>query len=286
MGMLSERLLEDLKLRRYSETTVECYMRNVRCLAEYYPDRSPLRFVESDIRDYLLHLANKGVAAATQHQVLAAIRFFYKVTLNKPAVVEGVPFPKRTRRLPVVLTRKEAVRLLGCITSVMHRAICTVAYDAGLRINEACSLMPSDIDSTRMLILIRGKGGKERLVKLGQRTLLLLREYWKIVRPQGRFLFPGAKPDTHISADAVRDALVKATHAARITKHVTPHLLRHCFATHLLELGTDLRAIQTLLGHSNIATTAYYTQVSKQHLQNTTSPLDSSIGDATGSKRK
>ena len=281
MGMLSERLLEDLKLRRYAESTVECYVRNVRCLAEYYPLRSPLRFVENDIRDYLLHLVNKGIGPSTQHQVVASIKFFYQVTLDRPAVVERLPYPKVPRRLPVILTGNEVQRLLGCITSIMHRAICTVAYDAGLRINEACSLSARDIDSQRMLIHVRGKGGKQRLVNLGERTLLLLREYWKITRPQGDFLFPGEKPGHHITPDAVRAALANAKRNARIRKRVTPHLLRHSFATHLLELGTDLRAIQTLLGHADITTTAHYTQVSLQHLQNVKSPLDSLGAPAT-----
>jgi integrase/recombinase XerD len=274
MGMLSERLLDDMRLRRYSVKTIDCYLRNVRGLAEYYPQRSPLRFDENDIRNYLLHLIEKGLALSTQHQVLGAIKFFYRVTLNRPAVVERIPFPKVPLRLPLILTRSEVERLLACLTSIMYRAICTVTYDAGLRISEACSLKPGDIDSQRMLIHVRGKGGKERMVNLGERTLLLLREYWRIARPQAPYLFPGEKPGHCITPDAVRDALARAKQDARIRKRVTPHVLRHSFATHMLESGTDLRTIQTLLGHSHISTTEHYTRVSAQHLQTTKSPLD------------
>ena len=131
MGMLSERLLDDMRLRRYSVETIDCYMRNVRSLAEYYPQRSPLKFDENDIRNYLLHLVDKRLALSTQHQVLAAIKFFYRVTLNRPAPVERIPFPKVRSRIPIILTRSEVERLLACLTSIMYRALCTVAYDAG-----------------------------------------------------------------------------------------------------------------------------------------------------------
>lgn len=277
MGMLSERLLEDLRLRGYSARTIDSYMRNVRGLAEFYPQRSPLKFDENDVRNYVLHLVQKGLAVSTQHQVIGAVRFFYRVTLNKPEVVERIPYPKIQLRIPIILTRIEVERLLGFIISIKYRAICTVIYDTGLRISEACALKASDIDSARMLIRVLGKGGKERLVNLGERTLLLLREYWKIAKPKGPYLFPGASPDHCIGPEGIRDALVKAALSAGIRKTVTPHLLRHCFATHMLEMGADLRAIQTLLGHSYITTTAHYTQVSARHLQTTKTPLDTPL---------
>jgi site-specific recombinase XerD len=272
--MLSERLLEDLKLRRYSAKTIESYMRNVGGLAGFYPQRSPLRLDEDDIRKYMLHLAEKQLSSSTQHQVLGSIRFFYRVTLNKPSVVERIPYPKVRSRIPIILTRDEVEQLLDCITSIMYRTICTVIYDTGLRISEACALRVGDIDSQRMLIRVCGKGGKERLVNLGKRTLLLLREYWKVAKPQGPYLFPGEKRDRCIGPEGVRDALAMAARAAGIRKLVTPHLLRHCFATHMLELGADLAAIQVLLGHAYIGTTSLYTHLSTRHLQTINSPLD------------
>jgi len=274
MGMLSERLLEDMKLRRYSAKTIDSYMRNVRGLAGFYPQRSPLKLDENDIRKYMLHLGERQLSSATQHQVLGAIRFFYRVTLNKPELVERIPYQRVRSRIPIILTREEVEQLLGCITSIMYRTICTVIYDMGLRISEACSLKVGDIDSQRMLIRVRGKGDKERLVNLGDRTLLLLREYWKVAKPQGPYLFPGEKPGRCIGPEGVRDALVMAARDAGIRKLVTPHLLRHCFATHMIELGADLAEIQILLGHSYIGTTARYTHLSTRHLQTIKTPLD------------
>jgi site-specific recombinase XerD len=176
MGMLRERMLEDLKLRNRSVITQRCYLSCARRFAEHF-SRPPAKLGEREIREFLLHLVNeRGASPATHHQHVAALRFLYKVTLRRPAVVARIPFPKVPRRLPEILTGSEVERLLECITSLKYRAICSVAYGAGLRIHEACTLKPQDIDSPRGLIHVReGKGKKDREVMLGERLLHLLR---------------------------------------------------------------------------------------------------------------
>jgi site-specific recombinase XerD len=274
--MLRERLLDDLRLKGYREITQRCYVGCVQRFADHHR-RSPMAMGEREIRDFLLHLVKeKGVAPATQYMHVAALKFFYRVTLRRPQEVERIPYPRLPRRLPDILTGTEVERVLSCVTSIKYRAICSVAYAAGLRISEVCTLKAADIDSGRGLIHVReGKGGKAREVMLGERLLHLLREYWRIVRPQGEWLFPSnAAGQRHVHDRTVRRALCQATGAARLKKKVTPHLLRHTFATHLLETGVDMRTIQLLLGHSSFKSTHRYARVQAEYLRRVKSPLD------------
>jgi site-specific recombinase XerD len=277
MGVLRQRMLEDLRLRGFQEHTRRCYIGCVQRFCDHY-GVSPLKLGEQEIRDYLLYLdREKGYSPAARTNYIAALRFFYGVTLRRPEVLERIPFPKKRQRLPEILTKDEVERILIRIQSIKARAICSVAYGAGLRIAEVCVLRPDDIDSGRGLIHVRnGKGGRSRDVMLSPRLLKLLREYWRIVQPRSEWLFPSSQtPQRPINSGTVREALLKATEDAEIKKRVTPHVLRHSFATHLLEAGTDLRVIQALLGHHTISSTERYTRVATDHLKTVKSPLDS-----------
>jgi site-specific recombinase XerD len=242
-------------------------------LAAFYR-RSPEELGEADIRGFLLHLVQVDcVAPSTYRQVLAALRFLYTVTLGRAWEVERIPFPKRPgRKLPHVLSGEQILALFKALRSPKYRAIVMTCYAAGLRISEACQLRVADIDSQRMVLRVRGKGDKERYTLLPPRLLQVLRVYWKLYRPTD-LLFPGRTPAGHICPDTVRQVLAKAAAAAGLAK-CTPHSLRHSFATHLLDQGTDLVVIQALLGHQSIRTTTLYTHVSTAKIQKTQSPLE------------
>lgn len=280
MGRLRDQMLSDLLLKNYSENTIHAYLRCCRNLAKYF-GRGPEDLEEEEIRAFLLYLKQqrRGSPSALKMHV-AAIKFLYRITLRTPEKVDQIPYPKIPKSLPEVLTGQEVLDLLDHIKSLKHRAIITTAYATGMRISEVCSLrVRGDIDSPRMLIHIRAaKGGKDRSVMLSENLLALLREYWKQTRPPGPYLFPGQIPDHHISVCSVREVLKKAVHAAGISRHVTFHTLRHSFATHLLESGTDLRIIQALLGHGSLSTTTRYTHISSHLISGTKSPLDSLAG--------
>ena len=273
---IRDRMVADLELAGYSPSTMQAYLRCSDRFAEHYM-RSPGELGETEVRCFLLHqLKVRGVKPASLKMYVGALRFLYSRTLGRPEVVESVPWPKVPKSLPVVLSGSEVEQVLQAITSLIHRTILTAAYGAGLRISEACRLASSDIDSKRMVIHVReGKRKKDRYVMLSERLLLLLREYWKAARPPGDSLFPGSGGEgTFVSPDTIRGALRRAVKACGLSKRVTPHTLRHSFATHLLESGADLRTIQVVLGHASIRTTTRYTHVSKQHVARTKSPLD------------
>ena len=205
---------------------------------------------------------------------LQALRFLYNVTLRRPEVLAHLPCPKRLKRLPVVLSPEELIRFFAAVGRLNHRALLITAYAAGLRVSKVAALRVEDIDSQRMVLRVRqGKGRKDRYVMLSPKLLELLRAYYKAARPK-TWLFPGLNPNGPISAGAVMKACRQAWRASGIEKHVTVHALRHSFATHLLEAGTDLRKIQVLLGHDSPRTTAIYTHVSPDALRTTSSPLD------------
>ncbi len=276
MGRLRDQMISDLFLKNYSENTVQSYLRCCRNLAKHYM-RSPQELREQEIRAFLLYLRQeRKVSAADLRMHVAAIKFLYRITLRTPDKVGQIPWPKVPKTLPEVLTKEEVFRLLDQIRSIKHRAIMVTAYATGMRISEVCSLrVPDDIDTERMFIHVRaGKGRKDRSVMLSDRLVTLLRQYWKQTRPTGPYLFSGQKPGHHISPSSVREVLKKAVRAAGISRPVTFHTLRHSFATHMLEFGTDLRIIQALLGHSSIATTTKYTHISSHLIRGTTSPLD------------
>lgn len=273
MGKLQDTMLTDLRLKGYADGTIEQYLRCARVFVEHF-GISPLEVDEPDIRKYALRLAEDRSPSTVKMHV-AAIRFLYAVTLRSPHLVTGLHFPKVPQKLPDILSPEEVWRLLEAVKLPMHRGVLMAAYGAGMRISEACSLLTTDIDSARGVIHIReGKRGRDRYVMLSPVLLQTLREYWRLYRPTPPILFPGDRPGTCVSDTAVRKALREAKSKAGITKRVTPHTLRHAFATHLLEDGADIRTIQALLGHGSIRSTARYTHVSVKHVCKTPSPLD------------
>lgn len=275
MGQVRDRMIQEMHLRRLSPHTERAYLSAATEFVRFYR-RPPAELGEAEVRAYLLHLVDEKKLSPSTHSVhLGALCFLYRHVLGKPEVVAAIPYPKRVRPLPNVLSGSEVERLLEALRSPKYKAILMCTYAAGLRIQECCDLKPGDIDSKRMQIKIRcGKGKRDRYVMLSDRLLNLLREYWKIARPEGPFLFPGMKPEKPINRRSVNRVLNKALAAAGIRRRITPHMLRHSFATHLLDLGTNLRTIQYLLGHSKVSTTAIYTHVSSELLARTKSPLD------------
>jgi site-specific recombinase XerD len=275
MGTIRDKMAADLELRGLASTTKKEYLQRAHNFVAYYR-RPPRELGEAEVREFLLYLVNeKKAGSATQHMYVAAIKFLYATTLQQPEVVANIPWPKRPQTLPDILTGEEVEQLFQQIASLKHRAILMTAYGAGLRISEACSLKTSDIDSKRMLIHVhKGKRSKDRYVMLSERLLDVLRTYWRVARPEGPFLFPGAIPGRSITTEAVQRVLHKVVAQGHFTKRVTPHSLRHCFATHLLETGTDIRVIQRLLGHASLQTPARYTKVTERHIGRTKSPLD------------
>ncbi|MFH1679939.1 MAG: site-specific integrase [Candidatus Eisenbacteria bacterium] len=274
MGKLHDRMEEDLTLGGYSPCTRKVYLCYARLFAGFH-HRSPAEMGEQEIRVYLLHLVEeRKVSRQTYRQVRAALTFLYAVTLRRPVEVAYLPVRRGKTPLPVVLSGSEVAALLDAVCDLKYRAILMAIYSGGLRISEACTLRPGDIDSKRRVIHIRaGKGGRDRYTILSERFLALLRKYWRTERPT-EWLFPGGAPAGHVSPDAARLVFHKAVHAAGIRKQVTPHVLRHSFATHLLECGTDIRTAQVLLGHGSLRATEVYTHVSVEHIGRTRSPLD------------
>ena len=283
MGQLCDQMMADLELRGLAATTRKDYTLRIRLLAKYF-GRSPAQLRARDLRAFLHHLVHvRKVAPATHGVYVAAIRFFYGVTLKRPSLAARIPYPKVPEQLPDVLSRDEVVRLLAALHAPKHRALFTTMYGAGLRISEACTLRVTDLDRARMLIHVRGgKGAKDRFVMLSPRLLAGLEAYWRVSRPPGPYLFPGRPSDKAISSKAAHRALGKAVAQCAFRKHVSPHSLRHAFATHLLEAGTDLRVIQRLLGHARIDTTARYTHVTALLTSRVLSPLDLPPGAPPG----
>jgi integrase/recombinase XerD len=275
MTSLRQRMLEDMQVRNFSPHTQTSYVQQVSRFARHF-QQTPDCLGPEEIRAYQIYLTNEKKLAVTSILLaVAALRFFYMVTLKKTWTVEDIiPAPKRPQRLPVVLSPGEVLQFLECVPGPKHRAILTTCYAAGLRISEVLHLRPTDIDSRRMVIRIdQGKGQKDRYVMLSPKLLELLRTWWRMERPT-LWLFPGDRPGQAISKDAVEQACQKARRRSRIPKPITPHLLRHAFAVHLLEAGTDVRTIQLLLGHRSLATTARYLRIATIKVCSTTSPLD------------
>jgi integrase/recombinase XerD len=274
MTPLRQRMIEDMRLRNYADHTIEVYVQRVATFAKHF-GKSPERLDAADVRAYLLFLIQEKHASWSYYgQAICAIRLLYRVTLGKDWVVEGVASPRKGQKLPIVLSLDEVTQFFEGIANLKHRAILMTAYAAGLRISEVVGLRVADIDSRRMTIRIcQGKGRKDRDVMLSPRLLAVLRAYWKAVRPTD-WLFPGNVPGRPLTDGAVHRICVRAALKSGLGKHITIHTLRHSFATHLLEAGTDLRTIQVLLGHRSLRTTAVYTHVSAATLQATQSPLD------------
>lgn len=274
MTALRQQMTEDLTLRNYSASTIRVYLRCVASFAQHF-GKSPDQLGPEHVRTYQLFLVKQKKASwALFNQTVCALRFFYHVTLGRKEMLEHIPYPRFEKRLPVVLSQAEVQAVLAAPSNLKYRTVLTTIYAAGLRVSEVVNLRPTDIDSQRQVIRIRqGKGHKERLVMLSPKLLALLREYWQAYRPLA-WLFPGEDSQRPLTTTAVYKSCRRAAQAAGLSKPVTPHTLRHSFATHLLEAGTDLRTIQLLLGHRNLKTTAIYLHVSTLALCSTASPLD------------
>lgn len=275
MTKLRQRMTEDMQVRNLSPHTRASYLQQVALFAQHF-QKSPEGLGPEAIRSYQVFLANdKKLAPSSICIAVAALRFLYRTTLKRNWTLEEViPLPKKPKKLPIILSPQEVLTFLGCVEKINQRAILTTCYAAGLRISEAVRLRATDIDSQRMVIRVeQGKGQKDRYVMLSPQLLETLRNYWRAVRPKD-WLFPGDLPEKHITKDAVENACHKARGISGIGKPITPHSLRHAFAVHLLESGTDIRTIQLLLGHRSLVTTAQYLRMATSKVCATTSPLD------------
>jgi integrase/recombinase XerD len=271
---LRQRFIDDLTIRNFSARTIETYVAHVARFAQHF-GRAPDQLGPEEVRAYQVHVVHeRRVSWSWFNQAVCALRCFYQVTLKRQEALAHIAYGKRPRRLPVVLSREEVARLLACVVPRKPRTVLTTAYAAGLRLREATHLTAAAIDSGRMLIqVIQGKGRKDRVVPLSPRLLELLRDYWRAVRPR-HWLFPGQPPNRPLDPSSVQRACQRAVQAAKLSKRVTPHTLRHCFATHLLEAGVDLRTLQKLLGHACLSSTLIYTHVTLERLQAMPSPFD------------
>jgi site-specific recombinase XerD len=276
---LRQRLIDDMTMRQFSRETQRNYIRHVGRFATFL-GRRPDTATAEDVRRFQVEQREAGMPLPTMNGIVSALRFFFTHTVDRPDLARKLVKVTYPRKLPVVLSRDEAARLLQATTCLKHQAALSVAYGAGLRVAEVASLKVSDIDSERMLIRVeRGKGGHYRNAMLATDLLTLLREWWKAGRQQGvmhpkGWLFPGQHAGKPISTRQLHRVVVEAAHAADITKRVGPHTLRHSFATHLLEDGVDIRVIQALLGHAKLDNTAFYTKVATRTVRAVTSPLD------------
>jgi site-specific recombinase XerD len=275
MGKLHEQMKADLTLKGYSSNTFAGYLPRCRKFAAHF-NRSPEEMGREEIRAFLLYLAEEEqVSPGLQKAYLSAIKFLYRYTLNRPEEVENIPHPKMPVQLPLVLSRDEVLAIFEAIPYIKHKAIVATTYGAGLRISEVCSLRKSDIDSQRMRIYVhQGKGKKDRFALLSPMVLELLREYYRKVRPKGDWLFPGQNPKKHLTTNCIHRVFKKAVKKVGIHKRASMHTLRHSFATHLLENGTDIRFVQALLGHASIRSTVRYLHVSNAYVSHIESPFD------------
>ena len=279
MTQLLERMREELVRRNYAQNTIQTYLRVVEDFRQY-ADKPLTRVLPDDLRRYhACLLEERKLAVRTVVQRVAAVRFLYCKTLKRRDMKEDLPYPRNyRRRLPVVLSPEEVARLIDGARNLFHRAMLMTLYSCGLRRSEAARLKVSDIDSQRMMIRVtQGKGGVDRDVPLSPALLDTLREYWRWMRPK-TYLFPGTengwRADKPITPKVLWQACREAAQRAGITKAVRPHLIRHSFATHLLEAGADLPTVQLLLGHSDLKATSIYLHLSERHLKAAGTPLD------------
>ena len=275
MTPLRQRMIEDMQVRNLSPHTIDYYVRQVALFARYF-NRSPELLGLDEIRAYQLHLVQeRKLGWGSFNQAVCALRFLYLKTLGRDWNIESIPFAKQPKKLPLVLSQDAVRAVLEAITNPQNRVIAMTLYAAGLRVSEAVSLRITDIDSQRMLLhVVQGKGRKDRLVTLSPVLLHHLRCHYQRYRPR-YWLFPSRTyPDRHITRDAVANAIAAVRHVIA-GKPVSPHTMRHCFATHLLESGTDLRTLQALLGHASIRSTVIYTHVTRKRITAVESPLES-----------
>jgi len=270
---LRQRMIEDMTARHFAEKAQTDYIRYVKSFAAFL-GRSPDAASAEDLRLFQQHMTKTHVSPGVVNATVVALRFFFKVTLERDDLVRRLTLVSEPRRVPIVLSPEEVARLLTAAPGVKYRAALGVAYGAGLRVSEVVALKVSDIDRERMLLRVeQGKGRKDRFVMLSPQLLELLRDWWQVARPRG-WLFPGLDPVNPMSARQLCRAVSAAARAAGIAKRVSPHTLRHSFATHLLEQNVDIRVIQVLLGHAKLETTALYTRVAVNTIRDVTSPLE------------
>ena len=274
MTPLRTRMTQDLRIRNYAATTIKVYIDLVARFARFF-GRSPEHLGPEDIRTYQVHLVDeRKVSWTTLNQTVCALRFLYRVTLGKDWTIQHIPYAKREKKLPVVLSRKEVARLLRAAENLKHRTLLMTAYGCGLRRLEVVNLRVDDIDSSRRVVGVRrGKGGKDRYVPLSPALLKALRAYWRAYRPAGP-LFPGANASAPMKPSTLGKVCAQARSKARLRKGVSMHTLRHSFATDHLEAGTDLRTLQMILGHNSLRTTSIYLHVSAAKIRDARSPLD------------
>jgi site-specific recombinase XerD len=272
---------EELVRRNYAATTIQSYLKAVEHFREYI--NAPLdQLGPDDIRSYHAHLLeDRKLAVNTVVVNVCALRFLYIKVLKRRDMKEDLPYPKQRQQLPVILSPGEVAQLIGAASNLYHRTILMTLYSTGVRRAELCRFKVSDIDSKRMMVrVVQGKGGIDREIPLSQKLLAALREYYRWMRPE-TYLFPGtvnhSRADKPITPKVVWQAVREACTRAGIKKRVSPHTIRHCFATHLLESGADLRSIQMMLGHSDLEATTVYLHLSRRHLQAAANPLDQII---------
>tara|TARA_B100000378_G_scaffold254711_1_gene231360 strand:- start:472 stop:1380 length:909 start_codon:yes stop_codon:yes gene_type:complete len=276
---LRQRMIDDMNMRHFGRETQRNYIRDVGRFATFL-GRPPDTATAEDLRRFQVEQRETGVPVPTMNSVVSALRFLFTQTLDRPDLARRLVRVSHPRKLPVVLSRDEVARLLNATTCLKHQAALSVAYGAGLRVAEVSMLKVRDVDSERMLLRVeRGKGGQYRNAMLPADLLKLLRQWWRLGREQGvmhrdGWLFPGQHALKPISTKQLHRVVAEAAQAARIAKRVSPHTLRHSFATHLLEDGTDIRIIQALLGHAKLENTAFYTKVATKTVRAVTSPLD------------
>ncbi len=270
---LRQRMIDDMTARRFKEATQKDYVRHVRNFAAFF-GRSPAAATAEDVRLFQVHLAKQQIGAPTINLAIAALRFFFNVTLDRPDLVRHLKTVHEPRKAPVVLSQEEVVRLLEAAPGLKYKAAFSVAYGAGLRVSEVVALKVSDIDSERMTLRVeQGKGQRDRYVMLSPQLLEVLREWQRAAQPWA-WVFPGQNPVNPMTARQLDRAVHAAAREAGIAKRVSPHTLRHSFATHLLEQNVDIRVIQVLLGHAKLETTALYTRVAVNTIRDVTSPLE------------
>jgi site-specific recombinase XerD len=276
---LRQRMLDDMRMRQFAEHTQEGYIRAVRKLYTFL-GRSPHTATAEDLRRFQLHLVDTGTGPVTINATLTGLKFFFDITLGRPELMLKMTHVAVPRKLPVILSTEEVGRLIAAAPNLKHQAAMSVAYGAGLRVSEVVSLKVSDIDGERMTLRVeQGKGRKDRYALLSPVLLERLRACWRLGHAQGKvrhggWLFPGLDPTDHVTARQLNRAVHLAAATAGIDKRITPHGLRHAFATHLLEQKVDIRVIQVLLGHKRLDTTTMYAAVATDLLRRVISPLD------------
>lgn len=274
MGKLRDDMAKDLALRNLAPKTRSHYLGCAYNFVKHF-NKPPTQMGLEEVRDFLVALEKNGSGPERRKMHAAALKFLYGVTLGRPEVAAAIPLPKVPHTEPDILSGSEVALVLSKVPGLKCRVVLATAYAAGLRLAEACRLEVRDIDSKRGVIHVRqGKGRKDRFVMLGPRLLSMLRDYWRVMRPGGTYLFPGRTGLEPLSSSTPRKALDHAVKVAGLKKKVNPHLLRHSFATHLLETGTDIRDIQALLGHKSLSTTAHYAKVDSRRISQVKSPLD------------